>query len=314
MQHSAFEDRVAAVRRFNRFYTRRIGILDRSYLGSGMSLTEVRVLYELAFRDALTATDLCRELGLDAGYLSRTLKRFEQKGWVAREPVPEDARQSLLRLTAEGRDAFEPLFHRSQEEIGALMAPLDAPGQERLVASMQAIEGLLGAAPSPGAPGESAPCRLRRQRPGDMGWVIGAHGRIYAEEFGWDETFEAMVADVAAAFIRDYDAARERCWIAERGGASVGSVLVVKKSPEVAKLRLLIVEPSARGLGLGERLVEEAIRFARETGYRRMSLWTNDVLVAARRIYERAGFRLVASEPHHSFGQDLVGETWELAF
>jgi len=307
MAESAFDRRVAAVRRFNRFYTRKIGILDQSYLGSGLSLSEVRVLYELAFRDGPTASELCRDLGLDAGYLSRILKRFEENGLVEREPSPQDARQSLLRLTADGEAAFAPLYHRSQQEIGALLAPLRTEEQERLVNAIETIESLLGAEPE-----RPVPYLLRPHQPGDMGWVVQAHGRIYAEEYGWDETFEALVAGIVAQFIQTFDARRERCWIAERQGENVGSVFVVRQSDEVAKLRLLIVAPGARGLGIGQRLVSECIRFARRSGYRKITLWTNDVLAAARQIYEAADFRLVASEPHHSFGHDLVGETWEL--
>lgn len=307
MAESEFDRRVAAVRRFNRFYTRKIGILDQSYLGSGRSLSEVRVLYELAFRDGPTAAELCRDLGLDAGYLSRILKRFEEAGLVEREASPADARQSLLRLTADGEAAFAPLYHRSQQEIGALLAPLGPEEQERLVGAIETIERLLGAEPE-----QPVPYLLRPHQPGDMGWVVQAHGRLYAEEYGWDETFEALVAEIVATFIQNFDAKRERCWIAERQGENVGSVFVVRQSDEVAKLRLLIVEPKARGLRIGQRLVAECIRFARRTGYRKISLWTNDVLLAARHIYEAAGFRLVASEPHHSFGHDLVGETWEL--
>lgn len=307
MAESEFDRRVAAVRRFNRFYTRKIGILDQSYLGSGMSLSEVRVLYELTFRDGPTAAELCRDLGLDPGYLSRILKRFEENGLVEREPSTLDGRQSLLRLTADGEAAFAPLYHRSQQEIGSLLAPLRPEEQERLVGALETIEGLLGAEPE-----RPVPYLLRPHQPGDMGWVVQAHGRLYAEEYGWDESFEALVAEIAAKFIQSYDARRERCWIAERQGENVGSVFLVRESDEVAKLRLLIVEPKARGLGIGERLVAECIRFAKRTNYRRITLWTNDVLVAARRIYEKAGFRLIASEPHTSFGHDLVGETWEL--
>lgn len=307
MAESEFDRRVEAVRRFNRFYTRKIGILDHDYLGSGLSLSEVRVLYELVFRDGPAAAELCRDLGLDAGYLSRILKRFEENGLIERETSPEDARQSLLRLTADGEAAFAPLYHRSQQEIAALLAPLGAAEQERLIAAIETIEALLG------APSERpVPYLLRPHQPGDMGWVVQVHGRVYAEAYGWDETFEAMVAEIVAKFIHTYDARRERCWIAERQGETVGSVFIVRQSDEVAKLRMLIVEPKARGLGIGQRLVAECIRFARRTGYRKITLWTNDVLVAARRIYEKAGFRLVASEPHHSFGHDLVGETWDL--
>ena len=308
MAQSAFDRRIAAIRRFNRFYTRKIGILDQSYLGSGLSLSEVRVLYELAFRDGPTASELGRDLGLDPGYLSRILRRFEESGWLERESSPLDARQTLLRLTADGEAAFAPLYHRSQEEIGALLRPLGADQQARLVEAIETIEALLGAEPE-----QAVPYLLRPHQPGDMGWVVQAHGRLYAEEYGWDETFEALVAEIVAKFVQGFEPKRERCWIAERQGENVGSAFLVRQSDEEAKLRLLIVEPKARGLGIGQRLVAECVRFARRSGYRKITLWTNDVLLAARHIYERAGFRLVASEPHHSFGHDLVGETWELA-
>jgi len=301
------EDQIAAVRAFSRFYTRQIGLLEEGLYDSEFSLTEVRVLYELAQRDALTASDLSRELGLDAGYLSRLLKRFEARGLVTRSPSATDARQSVLALTAAGRAAFAPLDKASHDEIAALLDRLPAEDREGLVGAMRKIQRLLGGAPEP-----EAPYRLRSLRPGDIGWVTHRQALLYATEYGWDQTFEALVAEIAAGFVKTFDPARENCWIAERDGEIVGSVFLVRQSDEVAKLRLLYVEASARGLGVGRRLVEECIRFARDRGYGTLTLWTNDILVSARRIYETAGFRLVEEERHHSFGKDLVGQNWTL--
>lgn len=307
MALSVFDQRVAAVRRFNRFYTRQIGLLNNGYLDSSFSLTEVRVLYELANRDRVTASVLARDLGLDAGYLSRILRRFRQQGFLERQPSQTDGRQCYLWLTERGREAFAPLNARSHQDIAALLAPLSQDSQEALVESMRTIERLLGASSEP-----VAPYLLRTHRPGDMGWVVQRHGELYWREYGYNEEFEALVASIVAEFIQRFDPHRERCWIAERGGENIGSIFLVKKSDEVAKLRLFIVEPSARGQGIGKRLVEECIRFARDVGYRKIVLWTQSELLAARRIYERAGFRLIEEEPHHSFGKDLVAETWEL--
>jgi DNA-binding MarR family transcriptional regulator/GNAT superfamily N-acetyltransferase len=307
MPASVPDRRIAAVRRFNRFYTRQIGLLQDGYLDSPFSLTEVRVLYELAHRDATSASELSRELGIDAGYLSRILRGFERIGLIHREASDSDARRSILRLTEQGREAFAPLDARSQEDIGAMLGGLSDPEQARLVEAMELIERLLGPRGEP-----KVPYVLRPHRPGDMGWVVLRHGVLYAREYGWDERFEALVASVVADFIKQYDPRRERCWIAERGGEPVGSVFLVKGPESVAKLRLLLVEPEARGLGIGKHLVDECVRFARSVGYRTLTLWTNSVLIAARHLYEQAGFRLIQSEPHHSFGHDLVGETWEL--
>ena len=298
---------VEAVRRFNRFYTRRIGVLNAGLLASPYSLAEVRVLYELAHRPGVTAHELCRDLGLDAGYLSRILRSFVREGYVRRGTSQADGRERPLSLTTEGRRAFAPLDRRSAREVAAMLAPLPDSARDRLVGAMQAIEDILE--PHAAAPG---PFVLRNHRPGDMGWVVQAHGEIYFREFGWDERFEALVARIASEFVDRFDSARERCWIAERDGERVGSVLVVKKSAAVAKLRLLIVDPKARGAGLGARLVDECIRFARECGYRRLTLWTQQNLAAARRIYESAGFKVTAREKHAMFGVPLVGETWEL--
>ena len=298
--------RVDAVRAFNRFYTRKIGVLQEGLLASRFSLTEARVLYELAQRAGATASELCRDLGLDAGYLSRILRRFEAERLVARARSSADGRQSLLALTAAGREAFAGLDRRSREEIAGLLERLGAGDQARLVGAMSGIERLLGG----GA--EDPAWRLRPHGPGDMGWVVSRHGAVYTEEFGWDATFEALVAEIVAKFIRHFDPTREQCWIAEREGERLGSVFLVRQSARVGKLRLLLVEPEARGLGVGAGLVDACIGFARDAGYGKLTLWTQSLLVAARRIYERAGFRRMREEPHHSFGQDLVGEYWEL--
>lgn len=299
--------RIEAVRRFNRFYTRQIGVLLEGLLRSPYSLTEARILYELAHRGETTASSLGSDLGLDAGYLSRLLSGFEKHGLIVREPSGRDGRQRILRLTEEGETAFAMLNARSRNEIGAMLSELSNEQQARLVAAMQTIEEVLGAAPEP-----STPYLLRPHQPGDMGWVVHRHAVFYAETYGWDETFEVLVARIAADFIDNFDPKNERCWIAEMDGAIVGSVFVVKQSDDVAKLRLLLVEQKARGLGLGKRLVSECIAFARRRGYRKLVLWTNDILHAARHIYEREGFVLVDEEPHHSFGVDLVGQNWEL--
>jgi DNA-binding MarR family transcriptional regulator/N-acetylglutamate synthase-like GNAT family acetyltransferase len=302
-----FDGRVGSVRRFNRFWTRQIGVLREGYLESPFSLTEVRVLYELANRGESTASELGEKLGLDAGYLSRILRGFEKHDLIHKRPSETDGRRRLLRLSERGREAFAPLDARSRNDIGAMLGGMSIAEQERLVGAMRTIEGLLGVSPEP-----VVPYLLRAHLPGDMGWVVHRHGVLYASEYGWDERFEALVAEIVAKFIRQYDPKLERCWIAERDGEIVGCVFLVRESEEIAKLRLLLVEPKVRGLGIGSRLVEECIRFARQAGYRKITLWTNDVLDSARRIYKAMGFRLVHEEPHHSFGHDLVGQTWEL--
>ena len=301
------ERRVAAVRRFNRFYTRQIGLLRQGYLDSPYSLTGARVLYELAHRQTPTATELARDLGLDMGYLSRVLRGFEKDRLLARKAAAGDARRSLLSLTPRGRAAFAPLDVCSRAEASATLKALPATDQARLVGAMDTIETLMG-----GAPAAKTPYLLRPPQPGDFGWVVHRHGAVYAQEYGWDERFEALVARIVAKFAERHDPRRERCWMAERDGQVVGSVFLVTHSKTVAQLRLLLVEPSARGLGIGARLVAECVRFARQTGYRRVTLWTNSVLLAARHIYEQAGFRLVRRERHQSFGHALVGETWIL--
>ena len=299
--------RVAAVREFNRFYTRRIGVLDESYLSSRFSLTEVRVLYELAHRGSAAASELGRDLGIDAGYLSRILRGFARRGVIARTAAKNDARKSILRLTARGKATVAPLEAKAREQIGVMLDGVPTAEQDQLVSSMRAIQRGLWSGP------HAAPkVALRPHRPGDMGWVVERHGALYSQEYGWDETFEALVAEIVAKFITHLDPKRERCWIAEVDGERVGCIFCVKKSKNVAKLRLLLVDPRARGLGIGSRLVDECIRFARAAGYRELTLWTNDVLVAARRIYERAGFQLVESERHRSFSKALVGQNWRL--
>ncbi len=295
-------DFIDSIRSFNRFYTRQIGLLGKAYLRSAFSLTEVRVLYELAHGERLTATQLAEDLDLDAGYLSRILDRFERRGLIARRKSKRDARQSEVHLTAKGRRAFVPLDEGARKQVESMIAKLNCEDRESLTGAMRRIERLLG--------GSDSSYTLRTHRPGDMGWVIHRHGALYWREYGYDESFEALVAEIAAKFIQNFDPKRERCWIAERDGEIVGSVFLVKSSAKVAKLRLLLVEPGARGLGIGRRLVDECIRFARECGYRKIMLWTQSELIAARRIYENAGFKRIAEEAHHNFGKDLVAETW----
>ncbi|HEY6402872.1 MAG TPA: helix-turn-helix domain-containing GNAT family N-acetyltransferase [Blastocatellia bacterium] len=307
MAQNDLAPRVESVRRFNRFYTKQIGVLSDHVLKSPFSLAEARIIYELAQREKATATELGGELGLDSGYLSRLLGAFKKRGLIARKPSENDGRQSFIWLTEKGRKAFAELNAHSRNEIEALIGRLSPANRNRLTDAMRVIEELLGAQTE-----QKVPYIIRQHQPGDMGWITSRHGVIYNEEYGWDETFEALVAEITAKFIRNYDPKRERCWIAERGGEIIGSVFLVKKSKTVAQLRLLLVEPNARGMGVGKRLVGECMRFARQTGYKKIMLWTNSVLDAARHIYEEAGFQLVKEEPHHSFGHDLVGQNWEL--
>jgi DNA-binding MarR family transcriptional regulator/GNAT superfamily N-acetyltransferase len=303
------QDRVGAVRRFNRFYTRQVGLLQEGLLRTPFSLTEARVVYELAHHEQTTATHLAKELGLDAGYLSRILRGFQKQGLVERHPSEEDRRQGLLSLSEKGQEAFAALNAASRSEIEAMLGALSEADQLRLVHAIETIERVLGAQPE-----HRVPYILRPHQSGDMGWVVQRNGMLYNQEYGWDETFEALVAEITAGFIRNFAPKLERCWIAEKEGENVGAVFLVRH-PEregVARLRLLLVEPKARGLGIGKRLVQECTRFARQAGYDRITLWTNDVLHAARRIYQEEGYQLVREEPHHSFGHDLVGQTWEL--
>jgi len=299
---------VAAVRRFNRFYTRRIDALARHHLATPFSLAESRVLYELAQRETAVARDLATELGLDQGYLSRVLARFEERGLIGRVRCDDDGRQSRIALTQAGRETFAELDRAAAEAVAAMLEPLAAADRVRAVAAMARLEALLG----PPVPAAAAPFLIRPPRPGDLGFVVYRQAVLYTEEYGWDGRFEALVAEIAADFIRKAKPPREQCWIAEREGEVVGSVMLVDAGEGTAKLRLLYVEPAARGLGIGRSLVAECITQARRCGYRRMVLWTNDVLVAARRIYEAAGFRLTGESRHSDFGPELVGQTFAL--
>jgi DNA-binding MarR family transcriptional regulator/ribosomal protein S18 acetylase RimI-like enzyme len=296
---------VSAVRAFNRFYTATLGVLDQQLHKSPFSLSEARVLYELANRQNPSAKEIGTELGLDPGYLSRIVQKFDDDGLITRKPCEGDRRQYQLGLTAKGRQAFAKLDRSSHREVGNMLATVPHGDRKRLIGAMAAIERLLGSS-------ASATAALREPRPGDLGWVVQSHGALYAGEYGWDSSFEALVADIVAKFLGSSHPSRERCWIADIDGVPVGSVFLVRYSDDVAKLRLLLVDPAGRGQGLGRRLVGECIAFARATGYRKITLWTQSILVAARKIYQDAGFVQVASEPHRSFGQGLVGETWEM--
>jgi DNA-binding MarR family transcriptional regulator/GNAT superfamily N-acetyltransferase len=307
MSQQDSDGQISAVRAFNRFYTRKLGVLDQQLLKSPFSLSEARVLYEIATRQNPAAKAIGIELGLDPGYLSRIIQNFDDGGLIARTPLPSDRRQHQLSLTAKGRQAFARLNRSSHDEVAAMLASLPDGGRERLIGAMAVIENLLGGSREP-----LPPAVLRDPRPGDMGWVVQSHGSLYAREYGFDSSFESLVAEISARFLASFDASRERCWIAELDGAQVGSVFLVRHSDDVAKLRLLLVDPAGRGQRLGHRLVAESVAFARQCGYRKITLWTQSILVAARRIYQDAGFVLVGTEPHRSFGQSLIGETWEL--
>jgi DNA-binding MarR family transcriptional regulator/GNAT superfamily N-acetyltransferase len=307
MSRQASNDQIAAVRAFNRFYTRKLGVLDQQLLKSPFSLSEARVLYELATCETPTAKEIGIELGLDPGYLSRMIQNFDENGLVTRRPLPSDRRQYRLSLTAKGRQAFAKVDRSSHDDVAAMLVSLPRGDGRRLIEAMAVIERLLGASRiSP------HPAILREPGPGDMGSVVQSHGSLYASEYGFDSSFEGLVAEIAAKFLASFDASRERCWIADVDGAQVGSVFLVRHTDDIAKLRLLLVDPAGRGQGLGQRLVAECIAFARQCGYRRITLWTQSILLAARKIYQDAGFVLVATEPHRSFGQSLIGETWEL--
>jgi len=305
------EARADAVRHFNRFYTRQIGLLQEGLLDTQFSLTEARVLYELAHRERSTAAEIGTDLGLDAGYMSRILRSFEKRMLIEKTPSELDRRQSLLTLAKRGRKVFAPVEARSKAQVRTLLANLPEAGQRRLIGAMETVQGLLGK-PIETAQSSPEPYLLRPHQPGDMGWVVHRHGVLYAQEYGYDERFEALVAEIVAKFIQHYDAKRERCWIAEREDQIAGSVFLVAESKTVAKLRLLLVEPSARGLGIGARLVAECVRFARQASYKKIILWTQDELDAARHLYKKAGFHVVEKKRHHSFGKDLTAETWEL--
>ena len=300
MQAGQLSERTEIVRRFNRFYTRQIGVLHEHLLDSAFSLTEVRILYELAYREQLTSADLCRELGLNAGYLSRVIAGFEKQGLIAKTRSPTDARAAQLQLTEQGQRTLAPLVDASRREVAAMLERLPPTAQQELVDAMGQIQGLLG---------EASPSYiLRNPQPGDMGWIIHRQAVLYAQEYGWNNEYEALVAEILAKFVREFDPARERCWIAEKDGKVIGSVFIVRQDDTTAKLRLLYVDPCARGLGIGSRLVDECLRFSRQVGYTNMVLWTNSILTDARRIYDKAGFQLVEEEAHHSFGKDLIGQ------
>jgi DNA-binding MarR family transcriptional regulator/GNAT superfamily N-acetyltransferase len=301
---AAVEDRVASVRAFNRFYTGVIGVLGEGLLDTPYSLTEARVVFELAQRDATELAELRRALGIDAGYLSRMLARFEADGIATRERSSIDGRRQVVRLTKAGRKTFRMLDQRAADDVRALLTQLPEDDLRRLVGAMDTIRGVLEDASS------DKTLVLRPPEPGDFGWIIGRNAAVYAHEYGWDESYETLVARIVADHLEHHDPRRERAWIAEVGGEAVGAVLCVRKDDDVAQLRLLLVEPGARGLGIGTRLVDECLRFAHRAGYARIMLWTNDVLADARRIYERAGFELVEEQPHRSFGHDLVGQIW----
>lgn len=297
---------VGAIRAFNRFYTRKIGVVD-GMASSPFALAEARVLYELAHREQATATDIRKELGLDAGYMSRILREFERRKLIRREQSKTDERQKFLSLTAKGRRAFAPLDARSNRDVVAILEGLSPTKRKQLVDAVQAVRRLLGDKVQ-----TSTSYLLRQHQPGDLGWIVHRQAILYAEEYGWDGTYEALAGEIVAQFIKNYDPNRERCWIAEKDGERVGGAFVAKVSDDIAQLRLLHVEAQARGLGIGKRLVEECVRFARQAGYQKMTLWTQSNLYAARHIYKQSGFQVVREQQHHSFGKDLTAETWEL--
>jgi DNA-binding MarR family transcriptional regulator/GNAT superfamily N-acetyltransferase len=305
------EDRVAAVRRFSRYYTNVLGLLQEGLLGTEFSLTEARVIFELAAAGTADAASLRRRLDIDPGYISRILARLSNAGLISRQRDPEDGRRQLIELTAQGQAAFATLNDRSDHQVRDLLTALPEPAQRRLTGAMAAIEEILS---GPAGRRKPAAYLLRSPGPGDLGWMVKAHGELYAQEYGWDITFEALVARIVADYAGNQDPRRDAAWIAEVDGQPMGCVLCVRKDDDTAQLRILLVDPAARGLGIGARLVEECLAFARRAGYKRIVLWTNDVLTAARRIYQAAGFRLTGEEPHHSFGHDLVSQTWQLDF
>ena len=301
--------RIAAVRRFNRFYTQHVGVLRDGYLDSPFSLTEARVLFEVRQRGNTTATEIGRDLGLDGGYLSRILGQFEKSGLIRKERSPSDGRQSFLSVTAAGRKAMELLERRTVRQVGDVLHRLSDPEQDRLVTAMRTVERMIAAEPA-----AKPEIVLREPRPGDLGWVVARHATLYAEEYGWGGNFEGLCAQIVADFVAKHDPARERCWIAEMDGENVGSVFLVKDSDKVARLRLLLVDPVARGHGVGMRLTEECLHFARACGYRSITLWTHSVLTAARHVYGKCGFTLTSSEKRKSFGKPVVSEIWDLKF
>jgi Transcriptional regulators len=299
---------IEAIRAFNRFYTNRLGLLAKGYLETPYTLTEGRILYELGSRRRVSSTQLNRDLGLDPAYLSRILKKFREAGLLATEPDPTDGRSRILFLTAEGTEIYETLGDRSRRQIAGDLQDVDEVDQARLVDALAIVHAIL----DPSSTGETEPVILRPHRIGDMGWLVEAQATAYAREYGLNEKFEGLIAEVAGRFIANFNPQRERSWIAERGGTRVGSVLVADGGGNIAKLRLLYLDPRARGLGIGRKLVNECVRFATAAGYGKLSLWTNDMLTAAIRIYETAGFKLVSEERHSMFGPECVGQTWEL--
>jgi DNA-binding MarR family transcriptional regulator/GNAT superfamily N-acetyltransferase len=305
------DDRVAAVRRFSRYYTNILGLLQEGLLDTEFSLTEARVIFELAASGKADAASLRRRLDIDPGYLSRLLARLGSAGLISRQRDPEDGRRQVIELTAKGQAAFATLNDRSDRQVRDLITTLPEPAQRRLTGAMAAIEEILS---GPAGRQKPAAYLLRSPGPGDLGWMVKAHGELYAQEYGWDTTFEVLVARIVADYAGNHDPRREAAWIAEVDGQPTGCVLCVRKDDDTAQLRILLVDPAARGLGIGARLVGECLAFARRAGYKRIVLWTNDVLTAARRIYQAAGFRLTGEEPHHSFGHDLVSQTWQLDF
>ncbi|HVI79938.1 MAG TPA: helix-turn-helix domain-containing GNAT family N-acetyltransferase [Candidatus Acidoferrum sp.] len=306
MPQPGLGQQVSAIRAFNRFYTRKIGVLD-GIASSPFSLAEARVLYEIAHRDQPTATDIRKQLGLDAGYLSRILRDFERRKLVTREQSKNDERQRFLSLTTKGQKAFAPVDARSDRDVAALLKDLSPAGRKQMVDAVQTVRRLLGDTAEPGTP-----YLLRPHQPGDMGWIVHRQAILYAEEYGWDDTYEALASEIVAHFIKNFDPKRERAWVAEKDGERIGAVFVAKESKEIAKLRLLHVEREARGLGIGKRLVTECVRFARQAGYQKITLWTQSILAAARHIYKNEGFKVVREQKHRSFGKDLTAETWEL--
>lgn len=306
--NAASDTIIADIRQFNRFYTRTIGVLGNNLLGGDYSISELRVLYEIANGEDVMAADLVRALGMDFGYVSRILAQFEKRGWLKRERSEDDGRKSHLLLTAKGRKAFASVNQQARDEVAKLLEPLPWHQQLQLQAHLRQVQSLLS--PQPATPA----VRLRTHRAGDMGWIIQRHGALYEKEYGFNSEFEALVAEICARFLREYDPATERCWIAELGDTPVGTIMLVRGPEGIAKLRLLLVEDSARGHGVGRMLVQECVSFARQAGYKGVTLWTQSTLLAARKLYVAAGFKLEKSEPHHSFGQSLVGETWALQF
>jgi DNA-binding MarR family transcriptional regulator/N-acetylglutamate synthase-like GNAT family acetyltransferase len=299
--------RIAALRRFNRFYTQKIGVLESSYLQSPFSLAEARVLYELVQQGETTASEISVSLGLDMGYLSRILAKFQGQQLIKRAPAEQDARQRLIQVTVKGKKAVQALDSRSHDQAGALLAGLTASRQTNVLQAMSEIQSTLGDSPVTGEP-----YIIRTHRTGDLSWIAYRHAVLYSQEYGWNQGFEALILEITTNFLKNYDPKAERCWVAERSGEILGCVLLVKQSKRIAKLRLLLVEPSVRGLGIGKRLVEECIRFARETGYEKIGLWTHSNLSAARGIYQKAGFQLVGTDSHEDFGPPVTAETWEM--